>query len=63
MCEKMVIRTAYASLIDRCGGARGAQQVEHWPADLAVPGLIPTDGGNWFNCDQSFKISSSRRPV
>ena len=27
MCEKEVIRTAYASLIDRCGGAPGAQQV------------------------------------
>ena len=27
MCEKEVIRTAYAPLIGRCGGAPGAQQV------------------------------------
>ena len=63
MCEKEVIRTAYASLIDRYGGAPGAQQIHCWPADLVVPGLSPTDGGNWLNCNQPFIIPSSHRPV
>ena len=58
--DACVIRT---SLIDRCGGAPGAQYVWRWPADLAVPGLSPTDGGNWFNCNQPFIISSLHRPV
>ena len=47
MCEKEVIRTACASLINRCGGAPGAQYVKRWPADLAVPGLSPSDGGSY----------------
>ena len=62
MCEKEVIRTASASLIDRCVGAPGAQYVKRCPADLAVPGLSPTDGGNLFKCNQPFIISSSHRP-
>ena len=36
---------------------------DSWPADLAVPGLSPTDGGNLFYCNQPFIISSSHRPV
>ena len=63
MCEKEVTRTASASLIDQCGGAAGAQKVKRWPANLVVPGLSPTDGGNLFNCNQPFIISSSHRPV
>ena len=26
--------------------------VEHWPADLAAPGVCPTGGGNLFNRKQ-----------
>ena len=26
--------------------------VKHWPADLAVPGLKASGGGNLFNCKQ-----------
>ena len=31
-----------------------AQQVKQWPADLVVPGLRPTQGGNLFNCKWGF---------
>ena len=39
------------------------RELSRFSAGLAVPGLSPTDGGNLFNCNQPFIISSSHRLV
>ena len=48
-------------------GAPVAQQVKHWPANLAVPGSRPAEGGNLSNRGQrsiphSLSLSPSHRP-